>query len=334
MAERLEESVEIIRRDRDRSRDFLADVSHELRTPIAALRTFNELLKDQAGDDPAARAEFLESSRASSSASTGSPRTCSSSRSSTPGWCCSTCDRTTCAPWSRRRSSRRRRRPRRRGVDLTARRCPTRRSAIRHDPQRIGQVVANLVGNAIKFTPRGGRVDVERRADRRRRRIDVADTGVGIDAGRAARASSSGSTAARGPTRRAAAAAGSGWRSSARSSTCTAARSPSTAGSGPAARSRCSCRATRASDTAHAGRADGGAGRGRRWARRRRPPRRVPVTGPPSRTAGLNAEGGGFFTVTRRPGLNAAARTLDARTPTSAHRPMPDHPSIRSHVVS
>ena len=62
MADRLEESVEIIRRDRDRSRDFLADVSHELRTPIAALRTFNELLKGQAGADSDARAEFLESS--------------------------------------------------------------------------------------------------------------------------------------------------------------------------------------------------------------------------------------------------------------------------------
>ncbi|HUQ44306.1 MAG TPA: HAMP domain-containing protein, partial [Candidatus Limnocylindria bacterium] len=46
MAERLQESVEIIRRDRDRSREFLADVSHELRTPIAALRTFNELLTE------------------------------------------------------------------------------------------------------------------------------------------------------------------------------------------------------------------------------------------------------------------------------------------------
>ena len=62
MADRLQESVEIIRRDRDRSRDFLADVSHELRTPIAALRTFNELLMERAGDDPTARAEFLESS--------------------------------------------------------------------------------------------------------------------------------------------------------------------------------------------------------------------------------------------------------------------------------
>ena len=62
MADHLEESVDIIRRDRDQSRDFLADVSHELRTPIAATRTFIELLQGPAGRDPAARAEFLESS--------------------------------------------------------------------------------------------------------------------------------------------------------------------------------------------------------------------------------------------------------------------------------
>jgi signal transduction histidine kinase len=62
MAAQLEESVEIIRRDRDRGREFLADVSHELRTPIAALRTFNELLRGTAGGDPVAQAEFLESS--------------------------------------------------------------------------------------------------------------------------------------------------------------------------------------------------------------------------------------------------------------------------------
>ena len=52
MAERLQESIDIISADRDRSREFVADVSHELRTPIAALRTFNELLREGAGDDP------------------------------------------------------------------------------------------------------------------------------------------------------------------------------------------------------------------------------------------------------------------------------------------
>jgi HAMP domain-containing protein len=62
MADRLAESVDLIRRDRDRSRDFLADVSHELRTPLAALRTFNQLLMEGAAEDPDARGEFLESS--------------------------------------------------------------------------------------------------------------------------------------------------------------------------------------------------------------------------------------------------------------------------------
>ena len=63
MAERLQESIDLIQRDRDRSREFLADVSHELRTPIAALRTFNELLGDGAVEDEATRQEFLEQSR-------------------------------------------------------------------------------------------------------------------------------------------------------------------------------------------------------------------------------------------------------------------------------
>ncbi len=63
MAERVQDSIEFIRRDSDRSRDFLADVSHELRTPIAALRTFNELLSEGSVEDDATRSEFLDQSR-------------------------------------------------------------------------------------------------------------------------------------------------------------------------------------------------------------------------------------------------------------------------------
>ena len=62
MADQVEETHGEIRRDRDTGREFLADVSHELRTPLAALRTFNELLQEKAGDDVAARTEFLEAS--------------------------------------------------------------------------------------------------------------------------------------------------------------------------------------------------------------------------------------------------------------------------------
>jgi PAS domain S-box-containing protein len=48
------------------------------------------------------------------------------------------------------------------------------------DPTRIGQVIDNLISNALKFTPPGGRVDVRAFAHEAGIRIEVADTGVGI----------------------------------------------------------------------------------------------------------------------------------------------------------
>ncbi len=189
MAARLGESVEIIRRDRDRSRDFLADVSHELRTPIAALRTFNELLKEGASADPEAMAEFLESS---------------AQQIDRLDWLATNLlelsklesglvlldlrpdDLRACVESAVEQAQ-----PaaRRRGIQLELE-LPGHPLRIRHDPQRIGQVVSNLVGNALKFTPRGGRVSVAVRAADGGAgdgaagdgaRIVVTDTGVGID---------------------------------------------------------------------------------------------------------------------------------------------------------
>ncbi|HMJ04355.1 MAG TPA: ATP-binding protein [Conexibacter sp.] len=50
------------------------------------------------------------------------------------------------------------------------------------DRDRLAQVLDNLVSNALKFTPPGGRVSVRLSADDRRARIEVVDTGVGIPA--------------------------------------------------------------------------------------------------------------------------------------------------------
>lgn len=50
------------------------------------------------------------------------------------------------------------------------------------DVGRLGQVIGNLVSNAIRYTPRGGRIDVEARRRGTLAVITVADTGIGIPA--------------------------------------------------------------------------------------------------------------------------------------------------------
>jgi len=50
------------------------------------------------------------------------------------------------------------------------------------DSDRLTQVVVNLVHNAIKFTPPGGRIDVRLVVQGGRVRVDVTDTGVGLRA--------------------------------------------------------------------------------------------------------------------------------------------------------
>ena len=180
MADRLQESVEIIRRDRDRSRDFLADVSHELRTPLAALRTFNELLTEGAADDPDARAEFLESSGQQIERLDWLAQNLLELSKLDSGLVLldlrpddlraaveSAVEQSTSAA-------------ERRGVRLSLH-LPDAPIRIRHDPPRVGQIVANLVANAIKFTPRGGSVAVDVAGTADGARIEVTDTGVGID---------------------------------------------------------------------------------------------------------------------------------------------------------
>lgn len=51
---------------------------------------------------------------------------------------------------------------------------------VRGDPGRLGQLLDNLISNAVKFTPDGGRVDVRVFAQNGDVAIEVADTGIGI----------------------------------------------------------------------------------------------------------------------------------------------------------
>ncbi len=181
MAARLQESIDIISADRDRSREFVADVSHELRTPIAALRTFNELLRDGAADDPTTRDEFLEQCQrqierldwlAANLLEMSKLDSGLVSLDLRPDDLRAVVESAVqqAEPVAGRKH-----------IDLLMR-LPDAAVTQAHDPQRIGQVLNNLIGNALKFTPSGGRVDVELAATSTGAELMVTDTGAGISA--------------------------------------------------------------------------------------------------------------------------------------------------------
>ena len=182
MAARLEESVAIIRGDRDRSRDFLADVSHELRTPIAATRTFIELLQGPAGEDADARLEFLESSAGQLDRLDWLAQNLLELSKLDSGLVLLDLHPADVRGTIESAVEQQLAAAERKGIHLVAQ-LPDRPLRFRHDPPRVGQVVGNLVGNAIKFSPRGGEVRVTARAEADGgARIEVVDTGIGIPA--------------------------------------------------------------------------------------------------------------------------------------------------------
>lgn len=69
-----------------------------------------------------------------------------------------------------------------RNVALTVTRGSDLPAEVRWDPERINEVLGNLLSNAFKFTPSGGRVDLEVERDEDGVTMRVRDTGAGIPA--------------------------------------------------------------------------------------------------------------------------------------------------------
>jgi signal transduction histidine kinase len=58
--------------------------------------------------------------------------------------------------------------------------CPTEIGSFDADENRMKQTLFNLIGNAIKYTPVGGRITLEARRDEPWIKLSVIDTGIGI----------------------------------------------------------------------------------------------------------------------------------------------------------
>ena len=169
-----------LRRLETQRRDFVANVSHELRTPLAALKAMVETLRDGAMDDRDAATDFLaridhevdgltdlvgdllELSRLESGTDPLDLREVGA------------------AVLAREAAARLQPLAARAKVTLVTA-TDASGARIRVDRSMMDQVLANLVHNAIKFTPPGGTVTLGTSASQTEVDLFVRDTGTGID---------------------------------------------------------------------------------------------------------------------------------------------------------
>ncbi|MDY6846347.1 MAG: ATP-binding protein, partial [Chloroflexota bacterium] len=160
-------------------RDFISNISHELRTPLASMKALAETLQEGALDDPPAAKRFilrmqteidsltqlvnelLELSRIESGKVPLSFHRIQPCQLLQPAF-----DRIALQA-------------ERAGLTLHLN-CQPDLPAVFADPDRITQVLINLVHNAIKFTPPGGEISLNAYQDGEQIVFFVKDSGVGI----------------------------------------------------------------------------------------------------------------------------------------------------------
>jgi len=160
--------------------EFLANMSHELRTPLNAILGFSELLSERIfGEINEKQAEYLKDIQESGRhllALINDILDLSKIEAGRMELELSDFDLPTAIGNTlilvRERAERR-------GVALRSAIDPS-LGAFRADERKLKQVLLNLLSNALKFTPEGGRVDVAARALDGGAEISVTDTGVGI----------------------------------------------------------------------------------------------------------------------------------------------------------
>jgi two-component system phosphate regulon sensor histidine kinase PhoR len=168
------------RRVESMRRDFVANASHELRTPLTSIRGFVEALEDGAIDEPETAQRFLGKIR------THADRMANLIEDLLELSRLEGRDRG--AAWSATRvtdlvdevaasfagaATRK---------DIDLRRSDRGAPPVVTDPERLRRILENLVDNALKYTPQGGRVEVVTHADGDAARIEVIDNGPGIGA--------------------------------------------------------------------------------------------------------------------------------------------------------
>lgn len=156
-------------------RDFVADASHELKTPAAAIQAAAETLDRALGEDPAAAARFAARLRRDAirlSRIVSDLLDLSRLESERPELGPVRLDRIVAEEVDRLRGQ-----ARDAGVRVDRESTEV---TVRGSTKDLALLARNLLDNAVRYTPEGGRVRVDVSADNGTAVLTVADSGIGI----------------------------------------------------------------------------------------------------------------------------------------------------------
>ena len=168
----------------DRLKDeFMSSVTHELRTPLTSIRALTELMQTDPAMPAGQRQQFLEIVVAETERLTrlvNQVLDLAKIESGHGEWHNAEVDLVALA---RQAASTVQELVRERGAELVLE-LPETAPALRADPDRLMQVLMNLLTNALKFVPRpGGRVGLRVSVDAHGATVEVSDNGPGVPAG-------------------------------------------------------------------------------------------------------------------------------------------------------
>ena len=167
------------RRAQTTRREFVSNVSHELRSPLASVRAMVETLETGALDDRETALDFLgriQGDIARMTALVDELLELSSLESGQMPLHLSPVDLREAAGAAAERLSAA---AAAKGVELK-REVSADAPRAMADPAKLDQILTNLLENALRFTPRGGRIAISANARPRWVDVRVSDTGVGI----------------------------------------------------------------------------------------------------------------------------------------------------------
>lgn len=175
------EMTERLRTDDERRRELLADVAHELRTPLQVIRGSVEGMIDGLYPADAERLRPLLDETIVMARLLDDLRTLSMAEAGVLRLHLETVDPRVIADDAVRTL---RSLALEAGVTIEAAVAPDTPALIEADPVRLAEILANLVANAVRHTPGGGRVEIHLTGEGGTSLFEVTDTGSGIPADR------------------------------------------------------------------------------------------------------------------------------------------------------